>query len=410
MLLLSGKRTLYSATAAIALCLIFIESCKYPYEPTHQSPPMAGSNVVTTSSLYPINPGRQICNPSASQDTVNFKACMLYLNLGGNLPVNVPEDWKSIYTNYADQPHDRLTIIDTSNTVRWFLMKPTFIPQTELQDPEWSANPEYIAFLGDADYTSDGYIVRISDKSILRFNKGNVQANSTPHLWTPHSAVTPAPETGAAASLFSDDDSLFDKTTGMVRKETIGMYFSTDSVKIVFAKDVGSSGLTIHYIDYSQPQPGLIVLPRPKNREGMACESPLISPDGRWIVFNCKNGSLANEAYLQRLDGTSQPLLLHQGTAAEPHWWRNPGNSDLYILYCTAIGPLDRDLIQVPSNGSYGSTLIRRVNLSSGLAWQVLYDNESELCGLPFQGGLTPDGRYLVTGYQYGYIFSIPSL
>jgi hypothetical protein len=69
---------------------------------------------------------------------------------------------------------------------------------------------------------------------------------------------------------------------------------------------------------------------------------------------------------------------------------------------------LFEDLQKVAGDGSYGETLIRRI--TPGPKWLSLYDPESMLAPLPFQGGLTRDGRYLVTGYIYGYILGFPSI
>lgn len=380
--------------------------CNFPYAPQYQPQPFAKSTDTTNSrlQLYSVNTGRQICNPSASQDTQNFRGCMLFLNLEGALNINIPQEWASQYPATAPNAHDRLTIIDSSNTVRWFLMKPAFVPQAELQNPEWSRHPDYAAFLGDNDVNSDAYIVRISDKEVLRINNGMSQANSTPHVWLPDHFQGPSGLVhNATPTLFSIPATSYDSTSGMVDKETIRAFFGTDSVHYVFSKDLRGIGLTIYYIDYSQSSPQLVQIPRPQGKDGFDCESPLISPDGNWIVYNCKNGSLSCEAYLQQLNGSSQPLLLHNGMAAEPHWWQNAGTGDLFVLYSTQVGPIESLLDQSAANGSLGSTLIRRVH--GGPGWLMLYEQESALAPLPFQGGLTRDGCFLVTGYIYGYIF-----
>jgi hypothetical protein len=389
--------------------LLFLAcTCDLLYSPKNQPQPFSSSthDTASISHLFSVNPGRQICNPSASQDTVNFKGCMLFLNLEGALKLNVPQKWKSEYPLEATIAHDRLTIVDSSNTVRWFMMKPSFIPQSELQDPEWSTHPDYIAFLGDNDNNSDGYIVRISDKNVLKMNNGLLQANSTPHVWLPDRfQSTVNVNLDAAPVLFTTPVSAWDSTSGMVDKETIRAYFGTDSVKFVYSKNKGSQGLTIYYLDFHEQHPRIREVPRPRGKDGNDCESPLISPNGNWIVYNCKNGSLACEAYLQCLSDSSEPVPLHSGMAAEPHWWLSNAGS-LFVLYSTKVGPLSGLLEKVPSDGSYGETLIRRVAI--GPQWLSLYDPESRLAPLPFQGGLTRDGKYLVTGYIYGYILGYP--
>jgi hypothetical protein len=194
----------------------------------------------------------------------------------------------------------------------------------------------------------------------------------------------------------------------MVDKETVREYFGTDLVKFVYALNKGSLGLTIYYIDYSQANPTVTEVPRPQGKDGFDCESPLISPDGSWIVYNCKNGGLSCESYMQLLSDKSEAVLLHNGMAAEPHWWLNDKTNELFVLYSTKVGPLYDDLARITDDGSKGRTLIRRI--ASGPTWLSLHDGESTLAELPFQGGLTRDGNYLVTGYIYGYILGFPSI
>lgn len=408
---IKSARLPFSVRNTLTLCLVLmVIGCDGLYQPISQPQPSSSdkNDTAGVSRLFAVNENQQICNPSASQDTVNFKGCMLFLNLEGTLTLNVPPEWETHYSLTADA-HDRLTIVDTTNTVRWFLIKPNFLQQTSMQDPEWSRHPDYIAFLGDNDTASDGYIVRISDKKILKINNGLLQANSTPHLWLPDHFKGPSELLhDAVASPFSIAGASWDATRGMLDKETIKEYFGTDSVKFTFSKNKGSSGLTIYYIDYSLQNPHSIQIPRPQGRDGYDCESSLISPDGNWIVYNCKRGSLTCEAYIQYLGDSSEPVLLHDGTAAEPHWWVEPRTGAVFVLYSTKPGPLFEDLQKVAGDGSYGETLIRRI--TPGPKWLSFYDPESLLAPLPFQGGLTRDGRYLVTGYIYGYILGFPSI
>ena len=292
---IKSARLPFSVRNTLTLCLVLmVIGCDGLYQPISQPQPSSSdkNDTAGVSRLFAVNENQQICNPSASQDTVNFKGCMLFLNLEGTLTLNVPPEWETHYSLTADA-HDRLTIVDTTNTVRWFLIKPNFLQQTSMQDPEWSRHPDYIAFLGDNDTASDGYIVRISDKKILKINNGLLQANSTPHLWLPDHFKGPSELLhDAVASPVSIAGASWDATRGMLDKETIKEYFGTDSVKFTFSKNKGSSGLTIYYIDYSLQNPHSIQIPRPQGRDGYDCESSLISPDGNWIVYNCKRGSL----------------------------------------------------------------------------------------------------------------------
>ena len=396
---------------SLLVLLSFASGCDWIYKPESQPQPGSTSNQNAASlpHLFSVNHDQQICNPTASQDTMNFKGCMLFLNLEGALNLKVSPEWESAYLLTNAGAHDRLTIVDTMDTVRWFLMKPGFIPQTEMQKPRWSRHPDYISFLGDNDFNSDGYVVRISDKAVLKVNTGLLQANSTTHLWLPDHFKGPSGlARNAVPALFSPAGATWDSVSGLVDKATIRAFFNTDSVKFVFSKNKASLGLTIYYIDYSQVNPTVVEVPRPQGKDGYDCESAQISPDGNWIVYNCRRGSVSCEAYMQYLGFASEAVLLHDGMAAEPHWWLRESTGELFVEYCTKPGPLEVHLDLVPADGSSGETLIRKI--AAGPEWLSLHDPESILTSLPFQGGLTRDGGYLVTGYIYGYILGFPSI
>jgi len=363
----------------------------------------------STSSLYPVDPLHQICNPSVSHDTNYFRGCLLFLNLEGAMSVNVPDKWKSAFPLEAQSAHDRLTVVDTSNTVRWFLMKPAFLAEDALQDPRWSTHPDYAAFLGDADNASSGYVVRLSTKEILRFNAGKIQANSTPYLWVPDHYKPSGGIDDNATPSDKSQNATWDAVTGMIDKQSVRDFFGTDSVKISFSINGGGTCLSIYCVDYADSAPAPVLLPRPSGRDGLDCESAHFSPDGKWVVYNCRNGNLSSEAYLQRCSPGSQPVLLHQGNAAEPHWWQDRSSGETFVLYCTTVGLLTFQFENAKQDGSLGETLMRQVDLGASTQWQLFRGQEFRLAGLPFQGGLSPDGRYLVTGYQYGYILSMPS-
>lgn len=395
--------------ALLFVSLLFVSFnflyCDFPYSPEIQNQPIKSTPLI--SNLKVINPMRQICNPSASQDTVNFKGCMLFLNLGGVISVNVPAKWKSEYNVIADNPHDRLTIVDTNNSVRWFLKKPSFITEYEIQDPEWTVNADYITFLGDNDDQSSGYVVRLSNKTIFKFNNQNLHPTSTPHMWK-RPDVSSTIDTLANPILFSANI-IYDSLTGMADKNSLINYFETDSIIFTFSKKNTAGFLSIQYINYSDTVPSLISLNRPEKREDFHLESPLISPDGKWVLFNCKKGILACEAYVQCLNKDSKPILIHEGMAAEPHWWKSPGTNDCYIIFCTKVGPIEELYENVKNDGTLGYTLIRKFNpsVTSSIQWLSLLEKETILSQLPFQGGLSPDGHFLVTGYQYGYIYKL---
>jgi hypothetical protein len=402
-------KTGFLGVAAVVAVAAFLHSCNYPYEPDVQQQPVSGGAHDSTSHIYATNGNEQICNPSVSPNQAFFPASMLWLNLGGNLNVTIPQGWAAQYSQVAGSAHDRLTVTDTSNTVRWFLMKPAFV-LGEIQDPEWSTHPNFVAFSGEIGGGKwDGCIAKLSDKSILQFNKEKLCASSTPHVWVPDdSSAIPEPDTNATASVFSPSGISWG-ADGMVDSATVRAYFGTRDVKFVFCNQVGAA-LTIYYADYADSNGAAIALPKPSGREDWLCESPLISPDGKWIVFNCKNTPQC-ESYLQKLEPGATPILI-SAKAAEPHWYVN--DSTWYVLYSSVLGPISNDLANAPEDGTIGTTYVQKVNLSQATAgvpsWLVFDGDPKPLVKLPFQGGLTRDGRCLATGYQYGYFYVFSGL
>ncbi|MBD3345924.1 MAG: hypothetical protein GF401_12750 [Chitinivibrionales bacterium] len=403
---------------------LIIGGCDYPYEPELQGPP-PGTVVDLSARIVPINPGTQTCNPSITQNQQYFPGCMAWLNLQGPFDVrfpdpnntNYPKTFRDNYPDKASIPHERITISDSTNTVVWYLRKPDFVNGSEVQDPEWCTHPDYIAFLGsDFSLKWDGMVVRISDKSVLKFNEDMLKDYSTPHIWLPDPATIPAPDFSATATLSNTTFSANDDSSGMVDKTTINQYFGTDTVKITFCKGT-ASGISIFYIDYSEAAPQLRQLERPAGKGPQwICESPLISPDGNWVAYNCKigNGAETNEAYIQELAEGSKPIRI-ASVGAEPHWWKDPVDSALYIVYTDRGGPLPSELNDNTNDGSIGSTFIQAVDFEK-LAeasqnnygtWIASLGMLFELGDFPFKGGLSRDGRFFSTGYQYTYLYKL---
>jgi hypothetical protein len=400
-------RKILCLASCAAILLIAGTRCDYPYEPKFQLQPQGGTT--SNASLWSLNPNNQTCNPSITQNQTYFPACMLWLSLQGELSVKVKPEWATKYTLFAPTMHERLTIADTTDSVRWFLKKPNFVAGQQMQDPEWSTHPDYIAFLGENSTGWDGFIVRISDKKAFKFNDQKLVEVSSPHLWLPSSVPVGVPGDGGADP--TEVASSHDATTGMADTASVMAYFGTDSVKIAFSKNLGS-GLTVHYVDYSEGSPVVHVLNRPAGKSGWNCESPMFSPDGDWIVFNCRKGNDSCDAYLQKVDPASTPILITRG-AAEPHWLKSPADGSLYISYCTILGPLEQKAEDylVKGTAPFAYTKLQRVTppASSGdiPSYLVFPGDPKTLANFPFQGGISRDGRYICTGYKYAYVYAL---
>jgi len=388
---------------------VFLISCnEFPYTPEKE--PLPGVSIDTTTEsttdfkVFTIVPTFQICNPSISLDTVNYKGCMLWLNFHGELNHTVPEALKADYAPVQTLQHDRMIISDTSNTVRWVIKKEVIGIEGEIQDPEWSTHPDYIACLGGngSGMIWDGYAVRISDKKSLKFNNGKMNAVSTPHLWVSKDVVTPGAEPTSPS---------YDLETGMIDKESVNTFFGTYNVKIVFSLKKSGRGLVLYYIDYSEDMPALHELAKPAEKEKWTLESALISPDGHWITYNAFESINYYEVYVQKLSSGTKPFLI-AAPGADPHWWVHPDDPDLVTIVYAVVnganlvqGKLSNPKIQI--SGDLGFTYMQIVKLypnRNGPTSFMKCGDPVLLFNLPFKGGRSPEGSYFCTGYEFAYI------
>jgi hypothetical protein len=393
----------------ILMCLNFLATFSVGCDGLYSPQPQTTPSVIKTSqssagTIFPVNISKQICNPSIGKSGP-YTGCMLWLNFGGDLNVTVPSSMSGYRIDRAHViQHDRLSISDTTNTIRWFMMRDQLGISYQIQDPEWSTHPDYIVCLGGnsaADRGWSGYAVRISDKSYCKLNQNNLQETSSPHVWLP----------AAASGGNGVTNPHYDPANGMCDVNTVRAFFGTDSVKLVYAK---GNPLSLFYVDFhtgTMPVP----LAKPAGRETWATESPLISPDGNWIVYNCFTIGLF-EVYVQQLKANSAPILVAKD-AIEPHWWVHPEFPRTYIVYSqipAGAGYYIKEDYGDPTfteSGSLGATYKQEISIASGSfpahASCELIGQPSLIVKLPFKGGISDDGKYLCTGYEQGYIISL---
>jgi hypothetical protein len=398
--------------AAIGLCvsLGLLSGCDFPYEPRQQKNSDSVDTIPDTGAigsgyLYPVNTGIQTCNPSISQSTV-YPACMLWLGFN-TVSVKVPDSMTGYESSVAQ--HDRLTVVDTSNTVRWYIMRQEIDTRGEMQCPEWSTHPDYLAcLLGTLTQPYSGYAIRFSDKRFLKICDKRLEEFSTPHFWLPDSiAVT---GTIAAPTYY---------TNGFIKKEQVQQFFGTNKFKFVYTLPAKTG--TLYSLDYSGDQdPSPVPLAKPEGKESWSCASPLISPDGNWVTYHCFiNSSKGNmySSYIQRLKPDSKAILIAE-EASDPHWWVDPFTHEYYIIYSMTLGDYfteyDFSDPLVEANSLAGTT---KKQLLKG-SWMdgpehmggLTVDKESApytLIRLPFKGGLSRDGYFLSTAYEYAYLMRL---
>lgn len=392
------------AVVAVSSCIL--AGCGM-YSPEPFVVNVATTTVATGSGVvYPVNQGRQICNPSVAPGGI-YAGCMLWLNFGGELNVKVPASMDGYRADRANvRQHDRLTISDTANEVRWFAMRSELSVEGQLQDPEWSTDENHVICLGDrADKNVwSCYVTRLSDKAVLRISEDNMDEVSTPHLWigTPDSAADTVHDAAAEYS---------GSRGGFADIASVKSYFGTDSVKVVYARK--NEGLALYYIDYTSSDASPIKLAKPAGRESWDIESPLISPDGNWVVYNC-NGQGLREAYLQRLGSGTTPVEVGK-KATDPHWWVHPVFKTTSLVYAVLKGDYftkeEYTDASLETGGILGATYRQEVRIATGKlpahAASEFSGNPVLLVNMPYKGGLSGNGKFLCTGYGGGFILSL---
>ena len=404
----------YRFTVA-ALVFVLLCSCEFPYSPRYEPSPSVtdhGNEQSRGSTgsgvLYPVNIGQQSCNPSVAPGGI-LNGCMLFLGFD-RLAVSAPvsPEWTDRITT-----HDRLIIVDTANSVRWFLMRDAVdLSEIELQCPEWSTASDYLTCLaGRIGRKYSGYAVRLSDRRTLKIADAVLGEFSTPHLWLkPNETTQPAS---------APDTEITYNENGFADPSAVGRFFATDSVKFIYTLPSGTG--TLRFVDYcagGSPVPQQLA--KPVGKENWYCESPLISPDGNWVAYHCFSNPTKGPlyaSYIQHLDSKSEPVLIAEG-ASDPHWWTDPFTGDYHVIYTVTYGDYftgyDLADAEVERRHVAGCTVKMRlkgtwhdVPAHIGTLQPDTAVAPDTLVHLPFKGGLSRDGRFLATAYAYSYLANL---
>ena len=384
-----------------------LSACVYEPEQFVESEKGENSNsnnsVTDMGALYAVNDGKQICNPSVSQDPKNYPASMLWLNFGGTLKVKASD---SVYTTSKVVQHDRLSVSDTSGKVLWYLMRDTEAGDCQFQDPEWSTHPNYIVALrafnskgesgckeSDMDYGM--FAVRMSDKKKFFFYNKEMSEFATPHLWVETGAE---PDTAAAES-------------------TVEGFFGTNQVRLVYVNKKDE----IVFVDYANGgTKGAKTLKKPSGVDGWMMDSPMISPDGNYVVYNMINSSMTGwKSFIQELSGNSKPIEIEKSPGmisepVQPRWFTYAER--LFVMWTEFpqgsqfVNKNDLSEVSV-QDGSAGRTVMREVSVATGAPADLAFawaGDMIEIAPIPMIGGRSPDGRFVATGTNLGFLLELP--
>lgn len=348
-------------------------------------------------TLYEVNGGKQICNPSVTMDDERFPASMLWLNFSGTLNVSEVPDG---YTTTKVGEHDRLTISDTAGRVLWFLMKDS-VPGAacEFQDPEWTTSGEYIVALAGADAEgSKGcdeveygiFAARLSDGETFFLVGGGLDEMANPHLYV-----------GAPADSIGSGDSL-------------AGFFGTSDVKLVYVNPKGK----LVYVDYAKSAKPVELI-SPEGAKGSLIDGPMISPDGGFVAYDILESSQAWKSYVQELSPDAAPFEIEKqggmlSNPVFPHWWKF--GDRLFLVWAEfADGNAYLNKSDLTNSGvwdsSIGRTAMREVSLSASAPGDVAVEwtgDVREVAPVPLIGGRSPGGHFVSTGTNNGYLLYIP--
>lgn len=394
------------------VCGLGMTACVYEpeqFEATESEKKPSESTAADFGTLTPNNEGKQICNPSVSQDPENYPGSMLWLNFGGKLVVNVND---SNYTTSKVVQHDRLTVTDTSNTVRWYLMRDTTAGECQFQDPEWSTHGNFIVALRAYDIKGSKacenldygiFAVRMSDKKKFWFYDKDISEFATPHLW-----VDP---------LAAKDSSAADSTLeGFFGTTNVRLTYVNKDNEILFVDFANVKSAEEMKSALSKPKK----LKKPSGIDGWLVDSPLLSPDGNFVVYNAINSSMTGwNSYVQELSEKASPVLMEtaegrMSSPVQPHWFKM--GSRLFVTWAefprgsqfVNKNDLTAESVQ---NGSAGRTAMREVSLMAGAPSDLAVEwigDVREIAPIPMIGGRSPDGRFLATGTNLGFILELP--
>lgn len=179
---------------------------------------------------------------------------------------------------------------------------------------------------------------------------------------------------------------------GLAPIEDLLGFLGVDHCKFVFRRLKGArmntwqdrkalrdSGSMLYILEYEKGEGS----PRWVEIPGVKAFAPLWDPAGTRILYNTTFSE--SDIYVLPVD-TREPVKV--GFGAHPHWWIDPETGFSFIVYRTMNGMF--------TGFPPGKTM--RLQLDD--------DNQPvgepvEICEYGFGGGITPDGRYLATGYTH---------
>ena len=209
------------------------------------------------------------------------------------------------------------------------------------------------------------------------------------------------------------------KSEGDGDDSSVESFFGTKNVRLTYIEGDKNPQRKIVFVDYANDAKS-IRLKKPSGREDWNIDSPLISPDGNFVVYNMKDGESTWEAYIQELSEDSKAIKIERtkdmtSEPAQPHWFAFNGR--LFVLWTdfpASTAKMQNKIKLMESSaqdGSAGRTLMREVRLTAGAPSDVAVEwvgDNRVVTTVPMMGGRSPDGKFLATGTDNAYLLKLP--
>lgn len=192
-----------------------------------------------------------------------------------------------------------------------------------------------------------------------------------------------------AQSLFSQFTPIATSSTAEIR-DFLRRGQSTGAAKLVFVRASGNDK-RLCYIDFSEESP----MPVIHTIEAAAgAQVPVLSPDGKWVVYAVGAGAEAgspvsqrSSVYLCRLDPQAKPILIAQDSACEPRFAY--ASNTLTIIYPTLAPNFAWE--------GFGKTMEVAIDVTNE-STPVIGEKKTLYQYGSYTGGLSWDRRYLCGG------------
>ena len=146
----------------------------------------------------------------------------------------------------------------------------------------------------------------------------------------------------------------------------------------------------------------------------------MISPDGNFVVYNMINSSMTGwKSYIQELSENSKPIEIEKSSGmisepVQPRWFAYAER--LFVMWTEFPQGSQfvnkNDLTEVSvQDGSAGRTAMREVSLVAGAPSDLAFawtGDVVEIAPIPMIGGRSPDGRFVATGTNLGFLLELP--